>query len=215
MANLKRKRSESISSISSVSSSDDSDSGSSSGSGSGSSSGSSSGSERAAKKVRKVSNPDGEWVKGEFVLELSDSTKLTLRKFKGQNYVDIRKFLNDKPTFKGISLKPELLETVLNFKPKIVSALKLVGKVSSKDPLPAEIQSEKIHVNAEGEIVFEISEYVKLKVYTFKGRLLVDIRNFFKGNPTKKGISVSPEIMETVLNKHSWKEWSQMIAKLK
>jgi hypothetical protein len=153
---------------------------------------------------------------GEYHLSLGNETKLQVRKFKGDVYVDIRKFHDGKPTLKGLSMKPDLFERVfVTWNSRIQEAFKVL-KPSCKpsDAVPEGLAGEKVRRDAEGWLVFEVQDYYQVKVYQFKGKPLVDVRNFFKGNPTKKGISLSPETFGKVSEWLEKEDWRAIVQKV-
>jgi hypothetical protein len=140
--------------------------------------------------------------------------KIKVKKFNGQIYVDIRKYYDEgtKPTTKGISLKPELFEKMINFKDLVTEAIELVEK--KRDTLsPRYAQAASIiRDDKEVSVSIELDRGHMMKVYKFKQMLLVDVRNFYNGGPTKKGISIQPDIFEKIAH---WGEWEQAADKLK
>ena len=158
------------------------------------------------------------WVDGDFVMDLESGkkevAKIKVRKYQGNIYVDIRKYYDEgtKPTQKGISLKPDLFEKLCNWKELIDDAKSLVeGKSTGLTSRYAQFAS----ITRDGTDVTVSADLDKghvVKVYKFKNMLLIDIRNYYNGGPTKKGISLSPEVFDTIIN---WTEWKQAVVKLK
>jgi hypothetical protein len=139
--------------------------------------------------------------------EKKEQAKLKVRKFNGKVSVDIRKYYDNgsKPTPKGVSLKPELFEKLCAWKEIVDEGCDLVqGKISAlKD------QHMFVSITREGtdtNVYFELDAYHKVRVYVFKKMLLVDIRNYYNGGPTKKGISVSHEVFKSMVALSGWKE---------
>lgn len=205
-----------------VSSSSESESSSSSSDSSSSSSSSSSDSSVDIPKKAKVSAPSelgiGHWVENEFVVELEPAgkqevAKMKIRKFNGKVSVDIRKHYDNgtKPTPKGVSLKPELFEKLTSWKKIISECCDLVqGKIQSIKDKPTFLSTtaEKDDINA----YLDLDQYTKVRVYLFKKMLLIDIRSYYNGGPTKKGISVSHDVFERIVNVREWREAVKKLA---
>ena len=70
--------------------------------------------------------------KDEITIKLEGKKKVSIRKFKGQIYVDIREYYEkdgeEKPSKKGISMKPELWEKLKSRISDIDSAIKNMKK---------------------------------------------------------------------------------------
>lgn len=216
MGERKSKRSRSSSSDSSSSSSSSS-SNSSSSSSSSSKSGRSS-SEGSVKKVKTDPIAKGVWVEGDFVFDLEkdkkEVSKIKVHKFKDNLYIDIRKYYDNgtKPTAKGISLKPELFEKLKNLSPVIYEAVELIEK--KRDSLSPHFQQKATVMRDDKEITvsLELDKYNIVRVSKFKKLMLIDIRNFYNGGPTKKGISLAPEIFRKIAD---WSEWKEALVKLR
>ncbi len=140
-------------------------------------------------------------------------TKVKVRKYEGNVYVDVRKYYDNgsKPTMKGMSFKPDLFTKFQTWAPLIRESVKLVeGRVSALEN-PFAASATIARDGSEITVSAELDKYHMLKIYKFKHMTLVDVRNYFRGGPTKKGISLSPEIVETLLE---WKEWKDAMQKL-
>jgi hypothetical protein len=139
--------------------------------------------------------------------------KLKVRKFQNNVYIDIRKYYDEgsKPTQKGISLKPELFETLRGWAELIRESLDLVkGKIPSLTVPQASLVSIMRDGN-QTTVTAQLDRGHVVKVYEFKKILLIDIRNYYNGGPTKKGISISPEMFEKLV---SWNNWKTIVDKL-
>ena len=150
---------------------------------------------------------------GEYHWDLDEGTKLQVRKWQREVFVDIRKFYNDKPTTKGIALRPELFARLVALRERILAAIDLVKTANTAD-LSDEVKgaSGDCWRDPEGSIVFLLDKNTKAKVYKFKNHLLVDIRSFFKDAPTKKGISLAPALFNKLLD---WSDWQVVVNKVK
>lgn len=133
--------------------------------------------------------------------------KLKVRKFNNNVSVDIRKYYDNgsKPTPKGVSLKPDLFGKLCNWKNIISECCDLVeGKIAA---LKERHTFVSLTTDDKETVAYiELDAYHKVKVYLFKKMLLVDIRSYYSGGPTKKGISVSPETFEKIVNVSEWKD---------
>ena len=126
--------------------------------------------------------------------------------------MDVRKFVGDKPTPKGLCMKPELFSRLVANRERLMAAIAVVK--NGETDLPEHIKGSvgDCWRDPEGAIVMELDKYHKCKIYKFKGMLLVDVRQFFKDNPTKKGISMAPEIFDKIT---SWTDWESVVNKIK
>jgi hypothetical protein len=159
----------------------------------------------------------GRWIDGEYVVDLetdkSEVAKLKVRVFKGKVYIDIRKYYDNgtKPTPKGVSLSTELFEKLIGSKEVIEEGIDLVEKrigfLSERTASRASVMRE----NNEVKVSIELDKSHQVTVSKFKNMTLVDIRSFFNGSPTKKGICLKPEVVRTVT---SWKEWKNAVSQL-
>ena len=140
--------------------------------------------------------------------------KIKVKNFNGQVYVDIRKYYDEgtKPTTKGISLKPEIFEKMINYKDLVSEAIELVEKKRDSLSPRYEQVASIIRDDKKVSVSIELDRGHMMKVYKFKQMLLVDVRNFYNGGPTKKGISIQPDIFEKISH---WGEWKQAADKLK
>jgi hypothetical protein len=140
-------------------------------------------------------------------------TKVKVRKYQGNVYIDVRKYYDNgsKPTMKGVSFKPDLFTKFQNLGPLIKNSIALVeGRIDSLEGNAAAAASIT-RDGSETIVSAELDKYHMIKVSKFKHMTLVDIRNYYNGGPTKKGISMSPEIVESLLN---WTEWKSAMQKL-
>ena len=140
-------------------------------------------------------------------------TKLKVRKFQGNVYIDVRKYYDNgsKPTLKGMSFKPDLFTKFQTWAPLIRESVDLVeGRVSSlANPFSASATIARD--GSDITVTAELDKYHMLKIYKFKHMTLIDVRNYYNGGPTKKGIALSPEIVEILLE---WKGWKDVMQKL-
>ena len=173
--------------------------------------------EKSAAKNPATAAPTGEWIENEFVVALEEGkkevAKVKVRKFQGNIYIDVRKYYENgtKPTTKGVSFKPDLFSKFQNWAPLVRESVDLVeGKIDSLTNQFASAASIT-RDGSEVSVSAELDKYHMLKVYKFKRMTLVDIRNYYNGGPTKKGIALSPEIVHVLLN---WKEWRDAMQKL-
>jgi Transcriptional Coactivator p15 (PC4) len=155
----------------------------------------------------------------EVVWDLQHLLKLRIHKFKSSTLVDIRKYYDtDKPSLKGISLKLDQFEELFNKRERIFKAISHATKnesegVKSFTEIPDSIRCESCSRDADGFIQFELkSPYVKLKITQFKGKFYIDIRQYFKGSPTKKGIMLDVEVFRKILG---WQEWSGLAQQIR
>mmetsp|Transcript_3080 Transcript_3080/g.5663 ORF Transcript_3080/g.5663 Transcript_3080/m.5663 type:complete len:207 (-) Transcript_3080:330-950(-) len=130
---------------------------------------------RPSKKVKKAEET-------EFVFELSKMRKCTVGTFKGMVLVNIREYYIDKnsgeekPGYKGLALQANQWAS-------------LMTRVSDID---AAAQSSE-------EVKFDLGGKKKCSVREFKGKTLVDLREYYEDKntgeekPGKKGISLSTE----------------------
>lgn len=130
---------------------------------------------RPSKKVKKAEET-------EFVFELSKMRKCTVGTFKGMVLVNIREYYTDKnsgeekPGYKGLALQANQWAS-------------LMTRVSDID---AAAQSSE-------EVKFDLGGKKKCSVREFKGKTLVDLREYYEDKntgeekPGKKGISLSTE----------------------
>jgi len=160
----------------------------------------------------------GEWIDGEYVIALESGkkeiAKLKIRKFQGNCYIDIRKYYDEgtKPTQKGISMKPDIFEKLHAWEPLIRESMDLVnGKISSLTTTQASVASI-MRDGSETTVTAELDRGHVVKIYCFKKMLLIDIRNYYNGGPTKKGISIGPDLFEKII---AWKDWKGVVEKLK
>ena len=72
----------------------------------------------------------------------------------------------------------------------------------TRSNIPADIVSENDSVY----VTTELDKTHILKVYKFKAYTLIDIRSHYSGGPTKKGISLQPEIFEKIIKWTTWKK---------
>ena len=64
----------------------------------------------------------------------------------------------------------------------------------------------------EGGVVFQLEKHIRCKVYKFKRLLLVDVRTLVNDAPSKKGVSLAPELLLKVL---AWPDWQLVVNKVK
>jgi hypothetical protein len=180
---------------------------------------------KSPKKSTKVDEKDanglpvGTWTDGEYVVPLEPNdkkevAKLKVKKFQGNIYIDIRKYYDEgtKPTQKGISMKPDLFEKLRGWSGLVRESMDLVtGKISSLTVPQASLASI-MRDGSETSVTAELDKGHVLKVYQFKKMLLIDIRNYYNGGPTKKGISISPELFEKIVG---WNDWKTVVDKLR
>ncbi len=174
---------------------------------------------KQVKQTSSVGGDTGKWMDNEFVVELEPSekkevAKLKVRKFNDKVSVDIRKYYDNgsKPTPKGVSLKPELFEKLCAWGDIVSECCDLVeGKTTCLKEKHSFVSTttENNEINA----YLELDAYHKVRVYMFKKLLLVDIRNYYSGGPTKKGISVSPEVFSKIVNLANWKDAVKKLSK--
>eukprot|EP00192_Tetraselmis_astigmatica_P012357 CAMPEP_0117650156 /NCGR_PEP_ID=MMETSP0804-20121206/1386_1 /TAXON_ID=1074897 /ORGANISM="Tetraselmis astigmatica, Strain CCMP880" /LENGTH=427 /DNA_ID=CAMNT_0005456003 /DNA_START=206 /DNA_END=1489 /DNA_ORIENTATION=+ len=148
--------------------------------------------EAASRKTRpeKIVAPTGvmgkgKWnAEGEWVTSLSDAKRVAVRSWKSQVFVDVREYYQKDgdwlPTKKGISLPVAQWKQL-----KAAMGVVLV----------------KIQQGLHNHVV-QLSDDRKLTLRTFKGHVLIDIREFYaKGNewlPTKKGASLNADLFATL-----------------
>lgn len=165
-----------------------------------------------------MATDEGRWEGEEFVMDLEkdkkEVAKLKVRKFNGNVYVDVRKYYDDgtKPTTKGISLRPDLFEKLLTLRPVIEESVELVEKRREALSPQHALKASTMRENDEVSVSIELDRGHQVRVSKFKQMTLVDIRSFYNGGPTKKGISLAPEIIEKVF---TCPEWKAAVAKLK
>jgi hypothetical protein len=140
--------------------------------------------------------------------------KVKVRQFKNNLYVDIRKFYDNgtKPTAKGISLKPELFEKLVNLSPVIYESIQLIEKERNSISAEYQHQATIMKDGDETTVSMELDKYNVVRVSKFKKMMLIDIRNFYNGGPTKKGISLQPDLYKKIAN---WSEWKDALKKLR
>jgi hypothetical protein len=158
-----------------------------------------------------------EWIEGDFVMPLeegkSEIAKVKVRKYNGSVYVDVRKYYDNgsKPTPKGVSLRPDLFSKLVGMKELVEESVDLVeGKIkslSTQNALRASVMREDGSV----KVSIELDRGHQIGVSKFKNMILVDVRSFYNGAPTKKGISLKPEQFRTLVD---WSEWKEAVAKL-
>jgi hypothetical protein len=157
-------------------------------------------------------------VDNEFVAPLekgkSEITKIKVKKFSGNIYVDIRKFYDEgsKPTPKGISLRPELFEKLIFLRPVIEQSVDLVEK--TRDSLAPEHagRASVMRDGSEVKVSIELDKSIQIGVSRFKNMTLIDVRSFYNGAPTKKGVSLKPDMFRAVVE---WDQWKEAVAKLR
>ena len=160
----------------------------------------------------------GEWNEdNEFIVDLEkdkkEVAKIKVRKFNDNVYIDLRKYYDNgsKPTLKGVSLKPELFTKLVSLKPIISEAVELV-EMKRDSMSPQYMQQASVMRDDKGVTVsIELDRGHMVKVSMFKKMMLVDIRNYYNGGPTKKGISVDPALFTKVVN---WGEWKAAVDRL-
>ena len=161
-----------------------------------------------------------EWIDGEFVLKLqpgakADQAKVKVRQFQGKVYVDIRKYYDNgtKPTPKGVSLKPELFQKLVELGELISDAQNVVqGRQTSLDNRFVTAQATVVRDGNEVYITAELDAYHVVKIYKFKNMILIDVRNLYKGAPTKKGISLPPDAFAKMVGWEGWKAAVQQLS---
>ncbi|EER03111.1 conserved hypothetical protein [Perkinsus marinus ATCC 50983] len=158
----------------------------------------------------------GEGDQKEFVWRVTDDVKVKAKLWKGMVFMDIRKYFDEgrKPTQKGVFLNVEKYEKTMARQEMVTAALKWLDEGGrAKSPvLTGVLRNDSTFIDPDGAIIMEIDKGLKLKVYSFKGMYLVDIRSYFKGNATKKGISLKPDVYFKIAN---WTDWSKAVAVVK
>ncbi|KAF1774442.1 ssDNA-binding transcriptional regulator [Phytophthora cactorum] len=139
---------------------------------------------------------------GDVVFELSSKRRVTVRKWKGMKFVDIREFYDDKeeakPGKKGISLSPDQWEKLYSFSDAITEAIELVKEdkvgIESLAGVPGCILRPDGDVRA---IALPLSSKRRVTVRYFRNGVLIDLREFYEqdsvSKPGKKGISLSKD----------------------
>ncbi|ETK75987.1 hypothetical protein F441_17848 [Phytophthora nicotianae CJ01A1] len=137
---------------------------------------------------------------GDVVFELSSKRRITVRKWKGMKFVDIREFYDSngeaKPGKKGISLSPDQWEKLYSFSDAITEAIELVEEdkvgIESLAGVPGCILRPDGDIRA---IALPLSSKRRVTVRYFRNAVLIDIREFYEqdgvAKPGKKGISLS------------------------
>ncbi|KAF4729433.1 MmpL domain protein [Perkinsus olseni] len=158
----------------------------------------------------------GEGDQKEFVWRVTDDVKVKAKLWKSMVFMDIRKYYDEgrKPTQKGVFLNVEKYEKVMARQEMVTAALKWLeeGGRAKSSVLTGVLRNDSTFIDPDGAVIMEIDKGLKVKVYSFKGLYLVDIRSYFKGNATKKGISLKPDVYFKVAG---WKDWSKAVAVVK
>ncbi len=151
----------------------------------------------------------------ELLLNASGGAKAVVREWKAKALIDIRKYFNDKPTKKGISLSPELFRKFISSPVTDMVALvrkepRLLVFEATSSSLP-----EGVTIESEGKdhtMIYWLSENHKVKIYKFKAFTLIDVRFLFsKDKPSGKGISLQLDQYAKLV---SWKGWEAGVDKL-
>ena len=146
--------------------------------------------------------------------EKSEVARLKIRKFNGNVYVDIRKYYDNgtKPTQKGISLRPDMFEKLANMKDLVEQSIELVDKrITSLSPQNA-ARATVMRDGDDVKVSIELDRGHQIGVSKFKSMMLIDVRNYYNGAPTKKGISLKPELFRMIANLEDWKEAVRKLA---
>ncbi|KAF4660308.1 MmpL domain protein [Perkinsus chesapeaki] len=158
----------------------------------------------------------GEGDQKEFVWRVTDDVKVKAKLWKGMVFMDIRKYYDEgrKPTQKGVFLNVEKYEKVVLRQEMVTAALKWLdeGGRAKSTVLTGVLRNDSTFIDPDGAVIIEVDKGLKMKVYSFKGMYLVDIRSYFKGNATKKGISLKPDVYFKVAE---WKDWTKAVAVVK
>lgn len=112
---------------------------------------------------------------------------------------------------KGVSFKPDLFTKFQNWAPLIRESVDIVEGRTSALTNPFASSASIMRDGSDVSVSAELDKYHMLKVYKFKHMTLVDVRNYYNGGPTKKGIALSPELVDVLLD---WKEWKEAMQKL-
>lgn len=144
----------------------------------------------------------------------SEVAKLKVRKYNGSVFVDIRKYYDNgtKPTPKGVSLRPELFGKLVSMGPLLEEAVGLVEKTLSSFSPQNTGRASITRDGGDVKVSAELDKNYQIGVSRFKNMTLIDIRNYYNGGPTKKGISLKPDLFRAIAE---WDEWKEAVSKLK
>ncbi len=138
----------------------------------------------------------------------SEVAKLKVKKFNGNVYIDIRKYYDNgtKPTTKGVSLRPDLFQKLVNMKDVIDESIELIEKTRTSLSPQNAARATVMRDGDQVKVSMELDKSHQVGISKFKAMVLIDVRNFYNGGPTKKGISMKPDVFNTVVNFDGWKE---------
>ncbi|OQS03591.1 hypothetical protein THRCLA_04092 [Thraustotheca clavata] len=141
---------------------------------------------------------------GSIAFDLSAKKQLTVRKWKNAVLVDIREYYDAggvrKPGKKGISLTKEQYKKVETLVEDVDAAI-----IAMDDGVTGVYLNETLDNDDENSVAFAISPKRRITIRKFKGKMLVDIREFYDSDgsmkPGNKGISLTKEQWRVVVDK--------------
>ena len=121
-------------------------------------------------------------LKREFLLYMSDK-RINVCTYQGRVRVDVRQFLNGRPTIRGIFFNTHELSSLRILLPLIKSEVdqQLSQPNSTRPPMTSSLCSLR------KEFPLEMSN-IRINVCTYQSRVRVDMRHFLNGYATTKGI---------------------------